>query len=87
MFRVKLSLLACLFLVIVFVGCQQQLPNDPVQEEANLMKPGGSALSFDGVDDYVNVLHDESLNATNALTISAWVYFEGNTYPELFAAW
>lgn len=85
MFRVKLSLLASLFLVILFVGCQQQLPNDPVQEEANLMKPGGSALSLDGIDDYVLVPHDNSLNVTNGLTISAWVYFDG-VYPLEYAS-
>jgi hypothetical protein len=34
----------------------------------------GSALSFDGVDDYVRVLDSNSLDITNAITISAWVY-------------
>ena len=33
----------------------------------------GRALSFDGVNDLVNVLDDGSLDLTNAATISAWV--------------
>ena len=35
---------------------------------------GGSSLSFDGVDDYVDCGNDESLNITDAITIEAWVY-------------
>jgi hypothetical protein len=34
----------------------------------------GKALSFDGVDDYVNVGNASSLTPTNAITISAWIY-------------
>jgi len=33
----------------------------------------GWALSFDGVDDYVDCRNDESLNITDAITIEAWV--------------
>ena len=33
----------------------------------------GNALSFDGVDDYVDAGSDSSLNITNAITIEAWV--------------
>jgi len=33
----------------------------------------GSALQFDGVDDYVDCGNDNSLNATDAITIGAWV--------------
>jgi hypothetical protein len=33
----------------------------------------GSALSFDGVDDYVNIPHSESLNQTDAITVEFWV--------------
>jgi prepilin-type N-terminal cleavage/methylation domain-containing protein len=33
----------------------------------------GYALSFDGVDDYINCGNDESLNITNAITVEAWV--------------
>jgi len=38
----------------------------------------GKALSFDGVDDYVEVPDSESLNITSAITISAWVYYKEN---------
>ena len=34
----------------------------------------GKALSFDGVDDYVNIPYKSSLSSTNALTITAWIY-------------
>jgi len=34
---------------------------------------GHSALSFDGVDDYVEVPDSESLNITDEITIEAWV--------------
>ena len=33
----------------------------------------GSALQFDGVDDYVDCGNDESLNITDAITVEAWV--------------
>ena len=34
----------------------------------------GQALSFDGVDDYVDVGNASSLQLTGAMTVSAWVY-------------
>ncbi|RLI21210.1 hypothetical protein DRO54_04330, partial [Candidatus Bathyarchaeota archaeon] len=34
---------------------------------------GGSALKFDGVDDYVEVPDSDSLDITDAITVSAWV--------------
>jgi hypothetical protein len=34
----------------------------------------GKALIFDGVDDWVTVKHDASLNLSNGLTLEAWVY-------------
>jgi len=36
----------------------------------------GKALEFDGVDDYVEVLDDESLRITGNLTLTFWVYPE-----------
>jgi hypothetical protein len=33
-----------------------------------------NALSFDGVDDYVQVPHSESLAITGSLTLEAWIY-------------
>ena len=35
--------------------------------------PVGGALNFDGVDDYVLVSHDSSLNATSALSVAFWI--------------
>ncbi|UCF42956.1 MAG: hypothetical protein JSV99_10280 [Planctomycetota bacterium] len=35
---------------------------------------GGSALEFDGVDDYVEVADDDSLTPSDGLTVSAWIY-------------
>ena len=37
----------------------------------------GSALQFDGIDDYVNVSNNPSLILTNAFTIEAYVNYEG----------
>ncbi|RLI91232.1 MAG: hypothetical protein DRO95_04750, partial [Candidatus Altiarchaeales archaeon] len=34
----------------------------------------GKALSFDGVDDYVDCGNDSSLDITDAITIEAWIY-------------
>lgn len=39
----------------------------------------GSALAFDGIDDYVVVPDNESLDMTTGFTISAWVYLEAYT--------
>jgi hypothetical protein len=33
----------------------------------------GLALKFDGVDDYVNILHSSSLDITEKITVDAWV--------------
>ena len=38
---------------------------------ARFVYPG---LSFDGVDDYVDVVYDSSLDITRDLTIEAWIY-------------
>lgn len=35
--------------------------------------PTGTALSFDGIDDYVDCGNDNSLNITDEITLSAWV--------------
>ena len=34
----------------------------------------GSGCEFDGVDDYVNMGNDASLNITDAITVEAWIY-------------
>ncbi len=38
-----------------------------------ITRAGGNAARFDGVDDYINVKHNESLDIKEAITISAWV--------------
>ncbi len=45
-----------------------QLNNDPVWQE--------NSLSFNGVDDWVQVNVSNTLHITNQLTVSAWVYFD-----------
>lgn len=39
----------------------------------------GNALSFDGVDDYVNVGNDTSLSISNNITVSTWIYKTNNS--------
>jgi len=39
----------------------------------------GSALGFDGVDDYVRVPDDPSLDMTNGVTIAAWIFLDSYT--------
>jgi endo-1,4-beta-mannosidase len=39
----------------------------------------GKAFDFDGNGDYVTILNGQSINITNALTISGWVYIKNNT--------
>jgi len=41
----------------------------------------GGALKFDGVDDYINIGNNSSINITHPITIGAWVYPTGfNSY-------
>ena len=50
--------------------------------------PSGSALEFDGKNDYVNCGNDPSLDITEAITISAWVYFSAfnfSSYVEIIS--
>ena len=46
----------------------------PLRWKNKLIKIGGQALSFDGVDDYVDCGNKPSLNITDAITIEVWVY-------------
>ena len=39
----------------------------------------GAALDFDGIDDYVEVSDDSSLNATNTLTMEVWVKLDNSS--------
>jgi len=45
----------------------------------------GSALKFDGVDDYVDCGNDESLNITDEKTIEIW--FNANDLPDWHSIW
>ena len=39
----------------------------------------GSALEFDGVNDYVEVINDPTLDLQQNFTIEAWIWLDGNT--------
>jgi hypothetical protein len=41
----------------------------------------GKALQFNGVDEYVEVPHNEILTVDNEATVMAWINAERNTYP------
>ena len=43
------------------------------------------SLYFDGTDDFVNVPDNSSLDITSAITIEAWVYYQGGSYPRIAA--
>ncbi len=38
----------------------------------------GSALSFDGIDDYISILDDDSLDLSSSFTISTWFKLNGD---------
>jgi hypothetical protein len=39
----------------------------------------GGALSFDGVDDYVEIAHNPNVNPTGAISLSAWIFIRQYT--------
>jgi hypothetical protein len=41
----------------------------------------GQGLQFDGVDDFVEVPHDETLTVDNEVTVMAWINAERHTFP------
>ncbi len=47
-------------------------PDCPAQVDGKY----GNAMKFDGINDYVNILNSSSLNPTNTVTVSAWVYID-----------
>ena len=59
----------------------------PLKWKNRIIDVGGKALSFDGVDDYVNCGNDEILDITNAITLEGWVkiYAFVNVYPKIIA--
>ena len=56
-------------------GHHGTLTNDPAWTAGGIR---GGALDFDGVDDYIDVPHNDALSLSSQLTISVWVY---NTSP------
>jgi len=62
------------------------LTNGPAWQSASNCK-AGTCLSFDGTNDYVNVIDSASLDITGAITVSAWVYADSypSTYPTVVA--
>ena len=57
-----------------------------IQNDASYDSDGvfGSAMEFDGDNDYINVAYDDVLNITNEITVETWVkprvYFEWQTF-------
>ena len=51
--------------------------------------PCQAAIGFDGIDDYINIATNSSLDITNRFTISAWVYNTASdpNYAPVFAKW
>jgi len=47
----------------------------------------GSAISFDGVDDYIDVGNDSSLKMTSEVTIEAWVKTVSTSRGEIVVRW
>lgn len=79
----NMKIILSLVVLLTILGCD----NNSVEPTANsnsttLSKHTpmrGSALSFDGVDDYVEVPDDPSLDLTDGFTITAWIYLEEYT--------
>jgi hypothetical protein len=49
----------------------------PTPTPSTVTPAAGSALAFDGRDDYVMVADDPSLDLQNSFTIAAWIYLDG----------
>ena len=62
----KVPLLKIIF-IIFFISCAKNLSaND-------------KSLSFDGTDDFVEIVNNAALNPTGAYTVAAWFKQEGET--------
>ncbi|MCK5085020.1 MAG: VWA domain-containing protein, partial [Candidatus Pacebacteria bacterium] len=53
-------------------NCAQEICGDALkyEEDVRVVREDGRAISFDGINDYVNI---PSVNPTEAITVSAWV--------------
>ena len=78
--------------LLVFSACQDSSlsPDDSVQDgNSGLNKNGnssGSALDFDGSGGFVLVPDDASLDMSDKVTITAWIYFNADSYPADYAS-
>lgn len=95
LFRIQIKLVTffCLLICFVFPGCEKDdfehpgLNENQTADKSNTTGDldnkcapmHGSALYFDGIDDYVVVPHDPSLDMTYEFTITAWVKLEAFT--------
>jgi hypothetical protein len=50
-----------------------EIPGDGIDNNCNGLVDENNALSFDGVDDYVEVPNESVFDFTNAMTVEAWV--------------
>lgn len=73
-----LFLAGVLSLIYVAPAVAQYTPDDFTAGLWHLDNEFGTALSFDGIDDYVEVPYSPSLDITGEITIEAWVYSRGD---------
>ncbi len=73
-----LFLASMLTIAYVTPAKAQYLPDEYTVGLWHLDNEFGTALSFDGIDDYVQVAYSTSLDITGAVTIEAWVYAKGS---------
>jgi len=60
---------------------------DVINGAARTTGKSGGGLSFDGINDYVEASHSNSLNITdNKITLSAWVYYVDNENHQIIIA-
>jgi hypothetical protein len=72
-------------LMVVSCSLSAVTPSPGIPVTGNTLPPiiptvnptSGSALTFDGRDDYMMVADDPSLDLPNSFTIAAWIYLEG----------
>jgi len=59
-------------------------PDNCPSRVSSFSKKYGNALYFDGDDDYVDAGNDASLDIKDAITIEAWIYYQGGrSYPRI----
>ena len=70
-----------IIIALLFVSSIVALPGQKDDRHKNPLSVvgAGNALSFDGVDDYVSVPHNSSLNFSTAVTLEAWLKTTGTS--------